>query len=59
MGRAGARENLDAAGLNLRDQRLIGVELRSLEDQNTKLKRLLAYALLDNAALKELLGKKW
>jgi putative transposase len=32
--------------------------LRSLEDENTKLKRLLADAMLD-AALKDLLGKKW
>ena len=33
--------------------------LRSLEDENTKLKRLLADAMLDNAALKDLVGKKW
>lgn len=33
--------------------------LRSLEDENTKLKRMLADAMLDNAALKDLLGKKW
>ena len=33
--------------------------LRSLEDQNAKLKRLLADAMLDNAALKDLLSKKW
>ena len=33
--------------------------LRTLEDENTKLKRLLADAMLDNAALKDLLGKKW
>lgn len=32
--------------------------LRSLEDENTKLKRLLADAMLDNAALKDLVGKK-
>jgi len=31
--------------------------LRSLEDENAKLKRLLADAMLDNAALKDLLGK--
>lgn len=31
--------------------------LRTLEDGNTKLKRLLADAMLDNAALKDLLGK--
>ena len=33
--------------------------LKALEDENTKLKRLLADAMLDNAALKDLLGKKW
>ena len=33
--------------------------LRSLEDENAKLKRLLVDAMLDNAALKDLLGKNW
>jgi putative transposase len=33
--------------------------LRALEMENAELKRLLADAMLDNAALKELLGKKW
>lgn len=33
--------------------------LRALEDENAKLKRMLADAMLDNVALKELLGKKW
>jgi putative transposase len=33
--------------------------LRSLEDENRKLKKLLAEAMLDQAALKELLAKKW
>jgi putative transposase len=33
--------------------------LRVLEDENTRLKRLLADAMLDNAALKDLVGKKW
>jgi putative transposase len=33
--------------------------LRMLEDENRKLKRLLAESMLDNAALKELLSKKW
>jgi len=33
--------------------------LRSLEDENAKLKRLLADAMLDNVALKDLLSKKW
>ena len=33
--------------------------LRRLEDENGKLKKLLADAMLDNAALKDLLSKKW
>jgi len=33
--------------------------LRSLEDENAKLKKLLADAMLVNAALKDLLAKKW
>ena len=33
--------------------------LRGLEDENAKLKRLLADSMLDNAALKDLLSKKW
>ena len=31
--------------------------LKSLEDENAKLKRLLADTMLDNVALKDLLGK--
>jgi putative transposase len=33
--------------------------LRALESENAKLKKLLAEAHLDNAALKDLLTKKW
>ena len=33
--------------------------LKTLKDDTTRLKRLLADAKLDNAALKEPLGKKW
>ena len=33
--------------------------LRALEDENGKLKRLLAEAIMDNAGLKDLLSKKW
>jgi putative transposase len=33
--------------------------LKALEDENTRLKRLLADAMLDNVALKDLLAKKW
>jgi putative transposase len=33
--------------------------LRSLEEENRKLKKLLAESMLDQAAIKELLTKKW
>ena len=33
--------------------------LKQLQDENGKLKKLLADAMLDNAALKDLLSKKW
>jgi len=33
--------------------------LKALEDEKAKLKRMLADAMLDNVALKDLLGKKW
>jgi putative transposase len=33
--------------------------LRALEDENRKLKKLLAESMLDQATLKELLTKKW
>ena len=33
--------------------------LRALEDENAKLKKLLADQMLEAAALRELLGKKW
>ena len=33
--------------------------LKQLEDENTKLKKLLAEQMLDAAALRELLSKKW
>jgi len=32
---------------------------KELESENAKLKKLLAGAMLDNAALKDLLAKKW
>ena len=40
-------------GLEVSEARL----LKSLEDENRRLKKLLAEAMLDNAALKDLLGK--
>ena len=33
--------------------------LKALEDENNRLKRLLADAMLDNAVLKDLAAKKW
>jgi putative transposase len=42
-------------GLDMSDAK----RLRALEDQNTKLKKLLAEAMLDNAMLKDIATKKW
>lgn len=33
--------------------------LKALEAENARLKRLLAESMLDNAALKDVLGRKW
>jgi putative transposase len=43
------------AGMTVSEAR----RLRELEAENTKLKKLLAEAELDKAALKDLLGRKW
>ena len=42
-------------GMEVSDAR----KLRALEDENAKLKKLLAEAMLDNAMLKDLNTKKW
>ena len=42
-------------GLDVSDAK----RLRALEDENAKLKKLLAEAMLDNAVLKDLTTKKW
>jgi len=42
-------------GLEVSDAR----RLKSLEDENSRLKKMLAEQMLDNAALKDLLSKKW
>ena len=42
-------------GLEVSDAR----RLRALEDENAKLKKLLAETMLDNAVLKDLNSKKW
>jgi len=33
--------------------------LKALEDENTKLKKLLAEAMLDNAMLRDVAARKW
>ena len=33
--------------------------LRALEDENKRLKKVLAETVLENAAIKDVLGKKW
>jgi len=42
-------------GMNVPD----AVRLKALEDENRRLKKLLAEAMLDNAMLKDLNAKKW
>lgn len=42
-------------GLEISDAK----RLRTLEEENGRLKRLLAETMLDNAGLKDLLSKKW
>jgi putative transposase len=42
-------------GMDVSDAR----RLKSLEDENSKLKKLLAEAMLDNAMLKDVASKKW
>jgi len=42
-------------GMDVSDAR----RLRQLEDENARLKKLLADAMLDNAVLKDIASKKW
>jgi putative transposase len=42
-------------GLDVSDAK----RLRALEDENAKLKKLLAEAMLDNAILKDVTSRKW
>lgn len=42
-------------GLEVSDAR----RLKALEDENAKLKKLLAEAMLDNAILKDVASRKW
>jgi len=48
-----SRNTKTYGGLEISDAK----RLKALEDENRRLKRLLADSLLDNAALKDLLGK--
>lgn len=43
------------AGMTVSDAQ----RLKALEAENARLKRLLAESMLDNAALKDVLGRKW
>ena len=42
-------------GLEVNDAK----RLKALEDENKRLKKLLAETVLENAAIKDVLGKKW
>ena len=42
-------------GMNVSDAK----RLKSLEDENAKLKKLLAETMLDNAILKDITSRKW
>jgi putative transposase len=42
-------------GMDVSDAR----KLKTLEEENARLKKLLADSMLDNAALKDLLARKW
>ncbi len=44
-----------SGGLDVSEAR----RLRQLEDENTRLKKLLADAMLNNAVLKDIASKKW
>ena len=50
-----ALSKLNVSGMTVSEAR----RLKELEAENAKLKRLLAEAELDKAALKDLLGRKW
>ena len=57
MGSARRRSKLKAryGGMDVSDAK----RLKSLEDENAKLKKLLADQMLEASALRELLSKKW
>ena len=49
------RYKAKCGGMDVSDAR----KLKALEDENAKLKKLLAEAMLDNAILKDVASKKW
>ena len=49
------RRSITGGGLEVSEAK----RLRALKDENAKLKRLLAEAMLDNASQKNLLAKNW
>lgn len=51
----GAKWKAKYGGLDVSDAK----RLKALEDENVKLKKLLAEAMLDNAMLKDIAAKKW
>lgn len=61
----GRRHGISGATVSAWKAKFGGVEpseakrLKALEDENAKLKQLLAKGMLDNTALKDLLSKKW
>ena len=59
------KHNISPASLYKYKAKLGGMEvldarrLKALEDENAKLKKLLAEAMLDNAMLRDVASKKW
>jgi hypothetical protein len=50
---------LQMQGAVWRHERIGGAALKALEDENAKLKKLLAEAMLDLSVLKDVASKKW
>ena len=47
--------SVDIGGMSVSDVK----RLKQLEEENAKLKKLLAEAMLDNAVLKDITSRKW
>ena len=54
-GKSGLRSKAKFGGMTVSEAK----RLKALEDENAKLKKLLAEQMLDLAAIKELVSKKW